>query len=239
MEELQSTEILDREILEDARKKAYRILKTADETLRAKSAEWERKSGAILEELRAKYDARRKLAAGEIMARLPMDKRRARAETIEGLLRRAVENWYAETGREQVLAILKAGLSRRLADCGEFLESGETMRAFARNLTADEAAAMLQALLPGQNCAVEQMSAPGSWPEIVLENSSVRIRSSISQTTDFLLREKRAELAEALLGKAVLQDETEAAATKVAATSLGATEVASTEAAASSTGGAA
>ena len=33
MEELQSTDILDREILEDARKKAYRILKTAAETV--------------------------------------------------------------------------------------------------------------------------------------------------------------------------------------------------------------
>jgi hypothetical protein len=93
---------------------------------------------------------------------------------------------------------------------------------------------MLQTLLPGWDCAIEQASAPGAWPEIILESDSVRIRSSISETTDFLLHEKRAELAEALLGKAALLDET-----TVVAAPLAATEVASTKAASNSSGGAA
>ena len=54
MEELQSTEILEREILEDARKKAMRILKTADDTIRAKTAEWEKKTADAVAELEKK-----------------------------------------------------------------------------------------------------------------------------------------------------------------------------------------
>jgi hypothetical protein len=87
MEELQSTEALDREILEDARKKAHRILKTADDTIKAKSTEWEKNTAAALGELEKKYAAQGKIAASEIMAFLPMDKHRLRATKIEELLR--------------------------------------------------------------------------------------------------------------------------------------------------------
>jgi hypothetical protein len=41
VEELQSTEALDREILEDARKKAFKILKGADESAASSKKSWE------------------------------------------------------------------------------------------------------------------------------------------------------------------------------------------------------
>jgi hypothetical protein len=50
MEELQSTEALDREILEDARKKAFKILKTAGETEAASQTAWDRKLEKTLAE---------------------------------------------------------------------------------------------------------------------------------------------------------------------------------------------
>ncbi|MDR2133679.1 MAG: ATPase [Treponema sp.] len=212
MEELQSTELLDREILEDARKKAYRILRTADETVRANAAAWEKKTLAALDGLRLKYAERRKLAAAEIMARLPLDRRRAGSERIEGLLRDAEENWYRGLCRAKVLDILKRELARRLEECPEFAapeESGGKPRVFIRCLDRAGAESLLEELLPGRTFDIEEAAAgPGApVPEIVLDGGAVRITASVGMALDEILREKRAELIAALIG----QDPSEAA----------------------------
>jgi integrase len=199
MEELQSTEILDREILEDARKKAYRILKTADETVKANAELWEQKTRETLDELNRKYAERRSLSAAEIMARLPLDKRRVKTEKIESLIRAAVETWYAGLGRERALALLKNEIAKRIAACDEFSAAGEAPRALIRGLERAEAEALLRAVLPGRSCGIEEMPAAGAYPEILLENSAARITASIYKTVDFFLHENRAELASALL----------------------------------------
>ncbi|GHV94976.1 hypothetical protein AGMMS50293_12960 [Spirochaetia bacterium] len=204
MEELQSTEILDREILEDARKKAYRILKTADETVKAKAAEREAKARAALDELNKKYAEQRKLAAQEIMARLPMDKRRARAEKIESLILSATEAWYAGLDRRQVLSLLENGLRRRLTEYGSFSKGsfaeGKKPRAFICKLERAEAEAVLQAVYPGQGCEIVETPAADPYPVIILEDDFVRITASIHEAADFFLQEKRAELIASLLG---------------------------------------
>jgi vacuolar-type H+-ATPase subunit E/Vma4 len=204
MEELQSTEILDREILEDARKKAYRILKTADETVKANAEAWEKKTESALNELREKYARRRDSAVQEIMARLPMDKRRARSEKVESLLRSAADSWYQGLDRKSALGILKNELKQRLDQCPEF--SSHAPRALIHNLEIAEARALFQELLPEQNIEIEKIVREDPYPGITLENSAVRITASITMTMDFLLHEKRAELSTALVGEADLID---------------------------------
>lgn len=204
MEELQSTEILDREIMEDARKKAYRILKTAEVTIKTNAGIWEKKIGETLEELNTKYTEQRESAVSEIMARLPMDKRRAKAEKIENLLRSAVEAWYAGLSRDKILFILKQELEKRLVECEEFSNAGKPARALIHELDRAEAEAILKAVLPGKTCLIEESSAVYPYPEIILDNGLVRICASIHKTVDFFLREKRAELIASLLGTTVL-----------------------------------
>jgi hypothetical protein len=206
MEELQSTEILDREILEDARKKAHRILKAADDTVKAKAAEWEEKTRSTLDELRKKYEEQRRFSADEIMARLPMDKRRAKAEKIEGLLRSAVGSWYAGLSPERLRSILVKELALRIAVCGEFTESAERPRAFVHRLDCVAAESILREALPAASCIIEEKPSAALYPEIILENDTVRISASIQKTVDYLLREKRAELASALLGREFLEE---------------------------------
>ena len=207
MEELQSTEILDREILEDARKKAARILKTADESAAAKAAEWEQKTQASVDELREKYAALLARAESEIMARLPMDKRRAKAEKIECLLRSAVESWYTAMGRSGALALLQKELAGRLAECGELFASGGKGRALVHQLDRAEAQAVLNAVLPGSACVIEEKAAANGYPEIILENPHVRVAASIQKTADYFLHKNRAELLAALLGEALPPDD--------------------------------
>ena len=208
MEELQSTEILDREILEDARKKAHRILKTAESTITAKSADWEKNLNAVLDELEKKYAQHGKLAVDEITARLPIDKRRAKARKIEELLYSAVKTWYGGLSRERILDLLRKELEKRIAACEKFTTAGG-VRVYIHLLEQAEAQALLQAVLPSAPgidipCIIEEIHAASDYPEITLETPKVRIYASISKIVDFFLGEKRAELAEALLGKTAL-----------------------------------
>ncbi|MDR0291091.1 MAG: ATPase [Treponema sp.] len=206
MEELQSTEILDREILEDARKKAQKILKTAEDAIKAKSADWEQKLNAAIGDLEKKYAQQGKFAADEIMARLPLDKRRIKAKKIEELLGSAVETWYTGLSRERVLELLKKELAKRLAASDEFPPAGE-IRVRIHKIERKEAERILQALLPGRPCAIEETHSTAVYPQIILETAEVRIYASINKTVEFLLGEKRAELIEALLSRAALLDE--------------------------------
>jgi len=206
MEELQSTEILDQEILEDARKKAHRILKTAEDTIKAKMADREKNLNETISELERKYAQQSKLATDEIMAHLQIDKQRVKAKKIEELLSSAVKTWYAGLNRDHVLALLKGELARRVA-AGD-ISGTSAIKAQIHQIQRKEAEAMLQAVLPGKSCTIEEVASVSPYPEIILETPQARIYASIGKTVDALLGEKRAELVEAMLGQMEIAGET-------------------------------
>jgi len=215
MEELLSTEMIVREIMEDARKKAQRILNTADEAARSKAAEWEKKTAAALGEMETRYAEQRRVAAHEIMTLLPIDKRRAKAKKIEEMLGAAVKNWYAGLSRKNVLALLQRELAQRLAFCDSFAAPGgaqkireaQRIRATIHKLERPEAKALLQAVLPGRPCDIEEAHSASPYPELVLETPDARIYASIGRAVEFFISERRAELAGALVGEAALHEE--------------------------------
>jgi hypothetical protein len=185
MEELQSTEALDREILEDARRKAFRILKAADDTVKTGALAWEDKISRAAEDLRRRFEERCKKTSEEIMARFPLDKSRAESEKIESLLRTAMDTWYAAQSREKILGLLERELRRRLEDCPEFGNDGDTpagaggpaaaspgrsVKAMFYKLSREEGESLLTAILPRD-----------SW-ETVDYNLSVEGAASASST---------------------------------------------------------
>ena len=207
MEELQSTDILAHEILEDARKRAQRILKTAADMAQSKSTEWEQKTAETLTELRTRYAERERIAAHEVMTFLPIDKRRAKARRVEELLNAAVENWYASLSRERVLALLEHELVRRLAFCEGFDDPKTTWCAKIHGLNRTEAQAILQEALPGRKCAIEETYSPSAFPVLIMETKDERIHASIDICVSYFLGRRRAELTEALVGKAALEED--------------------------------
>jgi len=213
MEELQSTEILDREILEDARKKAVRILKTADETIQTQTAEWEKKTAESIGELEKKYNEQKESEAEKVMARLPIDKLRTKVEKIETMLQSAVEAWYSSLSRERIIELLTGELAKRIKTCDEFSSDNvqkksttktSQIRAFYSGLDRKEAETALKTV--GGSCVMEEKKSVHHYPSIVLETGDVRITASIQETIGFLLQEKRAELVEALLGRGFLEE---------------------------------
>jgi len=201
MEELQSTEILDREILEDARKKAVRILKTAETTISAQNAQWEQKIAENVKNLEKKYAEEKKAEYERVMARLPVDKLRIKIEKIENMLKSAVENWYKSLERAQILELLGGELAIIKKQKTENNNAAAKVYGIDRN----EAEIILKNV--NLNCVIEEVHSESLYPSIIIDTDDVRITASVEKMIEFLLDEKRAELIEALIGRDFLGDE--------------------------------
>jgi len=214
MEELRTTEVLGNEILEDARKKAHKILKTSDDTLAAQNRDWERKTKRSLDSIRKTFAERTRKTNEEIQARLPLDKRRLRSETTEGFLVKAINDFLRTLSREKLLIVLERELRVRLKVCAEDLARHRSVVRYS-GLSLDEAKAVLEKV----SHALEETdflfrpdweyradSVVREFPLIFIETKTFRIIASVKSASKYLLKEKRAELAAALLGEGVLND---------------------------------
>lgn len=209
MEELQSTEVLHREILEDARKKAYRILKTADESVRAGVEAWEKKTDDAIMEARELYAKRVLILQEELKARLVLDKQRIRSEKIEGLLKSAMETYLLSLNREVLLSILEQTLHKQLEELRETGElPGSDIKVRCNKVTDAELEDILSRQLPQGSWT----QIPGNagfigeaiFPAIILDAPAVRILASIQAVTEYVLEDKRAELVASLFGEEAL-----------------------------------
>jgi vacuolar-type H+-ATPase subunit E/Vma4 len=205
MEELKSTDLLDKEILEDARKKANRILRQADETIASKADSWEKKTQKALDEVRRKYDERISQQKNEIMARLPLDKRRIRSDYVEITLQSAAASYLNSLSRETLLSLVERELSLRAS----FLPL-DNLTIMYRHLSDDEAEKIIKKILPASAWKFEKAdpsyTMSGTFPEIIINSKGMRITASVDAASLELLGEKRAELTAALLGEDALND---------------------------------
>ena len=216
MEELRSTEKLDLEILEDARKKAYRILKTADAALDTQSREWEKKTHEAMDSIKKTYAERTKKTGEEIFARLPLDKRRFRSEIAEGFLIKAMDDFLRSLEREKLLSVLEIELSRRLEiSPGEWGGAeGTKPELLYSGMTLSEVRKLLRKVLKS---SAKSGGRSGDWdikeggrvhefPFVIINTRTLKITASVETAAGALLKDKRAELAAALLGEGVLND---------------------------------
>jgi len=218
MEELRTTEVLEREILEDARKKAARLLKTADDSLTQQKRDWEKKLSVDLETIRKTYMNRMKKNIGDIFARQPLDKRRLRLKTHEAFLSGAIDDFLSGLDRGKLLSVLERELLERL----EAVANNAAKTAVVRysGLSLSEARSILkksqasfdwqfQEDLAANGLSINDASVQGAhsrFPLIVIDTEVFRLTASIEAAAAALLKDNREELAAALLGQEALHD---------------------------------
>jgi len=205
MEELRTTEVLGNEILEDARKKAQKILKTAEDTLAAQNRDWDRKIKHSTDSIRKTFAARTKKTNDEIQARLPLDKRRLRSETTQSFLVKALDDFLRTLSREKLLLVLERELRLRLEACADDLVHHRSIVRYS-GLSLDETKAVLEKMPYKGDWEFKPDSVAREFPLIFIESKTLRMIASVKSAAKALLRDKRAELAAALLGEGVLND---------------------------------
>lgn len=211
MEVLKTSDELEKQILEDARKKASRILESTEKECAQIRLEWEKKLQD--DARRMEEDNTRRIAAlkQELAATLPLDRMRERLSYIEktliGKLKECFEGLTAiETA--EVFSVL----IRRVAS----IFSGKRITAYVGGIADSEAIKMLTACIPSAVVIgirpLAEAAAMGTGEVIlpvarglVLESEDKRIlyRGTFNELARLLLEEHRDALVESLIGKDV------------------------------------
>ncbi|MDR0410577.1 MAG: hypothetical protein LBH75_01205 [Treponema sp.] len=211
MEELQSTEVLDKEILEDARKKAFRTLKLSENTIKDASVVWEQKIQVAISGLQKKYAEKTKQDGDEIMARLVLDKQRLRSAKMESILKDAAFSFLKSLNKKKQLTLLGKELTIRLKeleDADAPITIEDEPEVYGRLLTEDD----IRKLLPKRSkwSIIEpplDFKTAGQFPAVVINTKKVRLTASLNNAVETLLQDKRGELIMSLLGTATLKKE--------------------------------
>lgn len=200
MEELVSTEILEKEILEDARKKAERLLKGAAEDARRIEGATEGRKAEAAAEIERRSRAKAARHREELDARLPLEKARIKAAYVDSALREAVAAFVAALPEGRAEAMV----AELLRGSAPFLD-GKELRVRRRALGEAAAARAIAAALPAARVldSVEDASLPAAGIVAEAADGSATMRATLDLAAESLLGQRRGELARALCGEAL------------------------------------
>lgn len=197
MEEIRGTEALEREILDDARKRAERIVRKAEDEAKALQAQTEQKIKAAIDALTQEYQAKQQIAEKEVRSRLPLEKMRLEIQYRDEVLRNAVAEVLAKIDPRLFGAWCLRGLKRQVE-----LIRGSKATISVKGLDSayiEEIKTLFQDAGSVSIKKSEAMKARG----IIVEpdDNSYRISITENELVSWLLDEERGELASALFGQ--------------------------------------
>ena len=206
MEELRSTEVLDKEIETDARKKAERILAKADSDGKALVADVAHRIEKFTEEKTAEYQKKTESYQADKDAVVPLEKERFLVSFIESAIVKAIDSYLDALGEEKRIA-----LAVRRWNAYKAVVASQKVNALVFGFDAARAeAALKKAGVPLVSCtsvAYEKSGDEGidglTFKEGIIletEDTMIRCRLTLSQIVGELETEHRAELAKALFG---------------------------------------
>ena len=206
MEELRSTEVLDKEIETDARKKAERILAKADSDGKALVADVAHRIEKFTEEKTAEYQKKTGSYRADRDAVVPLEKERFLVSFIEGAIVKAIDSYLNALGEEKRIA-----LSVRRWDSYKSVVASQKVNAFVFGFDVSSAeAALKKEGVPLISCTPTAYEKSGdeeidglTFKEGIIletEDKMIRCRLTLSQIVGELKTEHRAELAKALFG---------------------------------------
>ncbi len=194
MEEIKGTEALEREILEDAAKRAERIVRKAGEeaeSLKQRSAqELDAKVAALEREKADKIAAMQR----ETFSKLPLEKTRQKARFIDGELKDSVRKALAGMDGEKLGAWCLSALKARMSILG-----GRKITLSHKGLGSAALREMEALLGASLVSSTEDTALPTRGIAVNATDGSMTTKLDEALLEDILLDEARGELAAALL----------------------------------------
>jgi V/A-type H+-transporting ATPase subunit E len=200
MEVLNTGEELGRQILEDARKKASRLLEAADRECAAVCEEVRKATDAESARLAAERDRRRAALRTEMEAALPLDFLRRRLTFIQDTVVVALRTFLAGLSVDDLAAVIE----RRVRRASAAFE-GRTIAVRRGGIDEARVRALLGRAAPGVGIDTVQEIADGRGVEIESSDGRVRFRCTTAELEAELLEDRREELAVAALGRGALE----------------------------------
>ncbi len=192
MEEIAGTLTLEREIMDDARKKAARLLSNADAESARIQAESAVKTAAAL----GAIDEAARLATaryrGEVFARIPLEKLRMKTAHSDALIREALGRWLASLPESRI----ESFVVKRLEGAKAFLADGSVEIRY-RGIGASCAERLAGQIGAAGEVVIREdntLSATG----IIVSGKGAELDATLDVAADLILRKKRGELIRAL-----------------------------------------
>ncbi len=200
MEVLNTGEELGRQILEDARRKASRMLEAVDKECAAIREAGRRAAEAEVARIRADGDRQIAALRAEMEAALPLDFLRTRLAFIQDTVGAAVRAFLDGLSLDDLAGILE-GRIRKAAG----VLAGRTVTVRHGGLDARLARTTVERAAPGITIAAVKPLPDGRGLEIESDDGRLRFRCTTAEMEAELLEERREELAVAVVGREVLE----------------------------------
>lgn len=203
MEELRSTEILDKEIQSDAKKKAEKILNNAENEAKELLDGVETRLQLAQYEKKAKNEQKLKSVQRDLDSSLPLEKQRFLVSYIQSSIDSSMNDYFCSLSETETLALF----SKELEKYRDTIASSK-VRAFVYGLNSKEAKKELEKSL--NVLSIEETEFNKILPEkdyslskkrgIILEteDKKIRIRLTLSEIVSQLEEKYREELYETL-----------------------------------------
>ncbi len=191
MEDIRTSESLEKEVREDARKKAERVLKNAEKQIEDLDKEWTGRIEAELSALEKDFERRKTVFEKGIGASVPLEKSRKKLRFLEERFEEALTAYLSSLGEADTVELL----SRRGADAAKLLGNPPHIVHFSG--ISREAAGGIAAALGARNAELRQAQG---YRGIVLhgENGGVRFRLTLDEAAGELRERARRKIIEAL-----------------------------------------
>ena len=199
MEELRSTEILDKEIQDDVRRKAGAILKNAEQDAAAVMAGVEGRIESIRKEKEAAYEQRILDLRRDAEASVPLKKERFIVSYEDKAVHEAMNNYLSELGSSKKLDLIRNMLVRY-----KTVLTGKRINAVYSGFEKKDVEKLLHEEL-GKDSVASCEKAPvtaGSFEGFILESDdrAVKCRITIEELIEEILDKNRYELVSTLFG---------------------------------------
>ncbi len=203
MEELRSTEILDKEIKEDARKKAERILKNADSEAASIASGVPLRIKTVKKEKEIFYSEQIAAYKNDAEAAVPLEKLRKEISYIDSEIKKALSSYFEKIGKDGRLKIIRTFLYA----FQPFIQNTPVKVRYA-GYSNDEIKMFIEKNFSGfrvreyKALSSAESELTGLKDGIFIEDCDETFicRASIDEAENRLLNEKRAELKHALFG---------------------------------------
>jgi len=208
MQELRSTEILDKEIQEDAQKKVIKILQNAESEYKQIVGSVDEKLSGVLQEKDDFYNKKLEAFENNLRASIPLEKSRFEVSYVQNLILKNIDEYLKNLTEEKRIQLVTKKLSDK--KISEMLDQKQ-FNAYVYGFDIKKAEKELSAKLGKKLLKCESTE----FGKLVLEDENVqlkegiileaddkafRIRLTLSEIIGQLLDKNRAELSKALLG---------------------------------------
>lgn len=207
MEELRSTDVLDKEIRADGVKKAEKILEKAEETAKNLEAGVEERVAKAEKDARKRLEDNLSLFENNVSAALPLEKQRYLVSFVHKSVIDGLNDYFETIGKEKRFSVIKTLVERTVGVLGK-----KQVNAVCVGFDVKKCEKMLEEVLgknvlsckEGQERLLEEEAVEGfKFKEGILlkaEDGSVSCRLTLDEKIKEILNEKSAELAAALFG---------------------------------------